>query len=102
VTNVVYINCSFKLLKLSGFYRLFYQPVCSIFIVDAGGIGVIDVAVIDPTGRKDVIRPMVARKADDNWYVEYTPLVEGPHSVNIFFAGKPIANSPFPVAVSQG
>lgn len=69
---------------------------------DAGGIGVVDVAVIDPAGRKDTVRPMVARKADDNWYVEYTPLTEGTHSVNIFFAGKPIPSSPYPVAVSHG
>jgi len=60
------------------------------------------VGVIDPMGRKDVIKPMVARKTDDNWYVEYTPLVEGMHSVNIFFAGKPIPHSPYPVYVSHG
>jgi len=60
------------------------------------------VAVVDPMGRKDAIKPMVARKADDNWYVEYTPLMEGLHSVNIFFAGKPIPNSPYPVHVSRG
>ena len=59
-------------------------------------------AVIDPAGRKDAIKPMVARKMDDNWYVEYTPLVEGVHSINIFFAGKPIPTSPYPVLVSHG
>jgi len=66
------------------------------------GVGVVDVGVVDPMGRKDVIKPMVARKTDDNWYVEYTPLVEGMHSVNIFFAGKPIPHSPYPVCVSHG
>ena len=69
---------------------------------DAMGVGVVDVGVVDPMGRKDVIKPMVARKTDDNWYVEYTPLVEGMHSVNIFFAGKPIPHSPYPVCVSHG
>jgi len=63
---------------------------------------VVDVGVVDPMGRKDMIKPMIARKADDNWYVEYTPLMEGLHSVNIFFAGKPIPNSPYPVNVSHG
>lgn len=66
------------------------------------GVGVVDVGVVDPMGRKDSIKPMVARKADDNWYVEYTPLVEGLHSVNIFFAGKPIPHSPYQVFVSHG
>ena len=69
--------------------------------VDAG-IGVVDVAVIDPSGRKETVRPMVARKTDGSWYVEYTPLVEGLHSVNVFFAGKSIPNSPYPVAVAAG
>jgi len=63
---------------------------------------VVDVGVVDPMGRKDLIKPMVARKTDDNWYVEYTPLVEGMHSVNVFFAGKPIPQSPYPVYVSHG
>ena len=58
--------------------------------------------VVDPMGRKDLIKPMIARKTDDNWYVEYTPLVEGMHSVNVFFAGKPITSSPYPVFVSHG
>ena len=62
----------------------------------------VDVAVLDPMGRKDTVRPMVARKTDENWYVEYTALMEGLHSVNIFFAGKAIPHSPYPVAVSAG
>lgn len=66
------------------------------------GVGVVDVGIIDPAGRTDTVRPLVARKSDDVWYVEYTPLVEGLHSVNIFFAGKPIPNSPYPVAVARG
>lgn len=66
------------------------------------GVGVVDIGIVDPAGQKDTIRPLVARKSDDVWYVEYIPLVEGLHSVNIFFAGKPIPNSPYPVAVSRG
>jgi len=84
--------------SLAGLVQLYTIVICS----DAGGVGVVDVAVIDPMGRKDAIKPMIARKTDDNWYVEYTPLVEGMHSVNIFFAGKPIPTSPYPVAVSHG
>ena len=61
-----------------------------------------DVAVLDPMGRKDTVRPLVARKSDDVWYVEYTPLTEGLHSVNIYFAGKAIPNSPYPVGVARG
>lgn len=71
-------------------------------VVSGAGVGVVDVGVVDPAGRTDTVRPLVARKSDDVWYVEYTPLVDGLHSVNIFFAGKPIPNSPYPVAVARG
>ena len=68
----------------------------------AGGVGVVDVGVLDPTGRCDIIKPIVARKSDDLWYVEYTPFIEGLHSVNVSFAGTPIPASPYPVHVSRG
>jgi len=77
------------------------DSVLSLVLSDAG-VGVVDVAVLDPNGQKDPVRPIVARKTDENWYVEYTPLMEGLHSVNIFFAGKAIPSSPYPVAVSTG
>ena len=69
--------------------------------LDAGA-GIVDVAILDPHGRKDTVRPMVTQKGPELWYVDYTPLVEGLHSVNIFFAAKPIPLSPYPVQVAAG
>ncbi len=65
-------------------------------------MGVVDVAVLDPAGHKDNVRPIISKKSDELWYVEYTAKVEGLHSVNVFFAGKPIPLSPFGVVVSPG
>ena len=73
-----------------------------LFFVTDAGIGVVDVVVLDPHGHKDTIRPMVSKKSEEKWYVEYTAQVEGMHSVNVFFAGKPIPKSPFGVGVSPG
>ena len=62
----------------------------------------VDVAVLDPRGHKDAVRPLISSKTPELWYIEYTAEQEGIHSVNVFFAGKPVPNSPFGVAVSPG
>jgi len=63
---------------------------------------VVDVGIVDPKGAKDTIRPVITKKSADLWYVEYTAFIPGLHSVNVFFAGKQINNSPFPVGVAAG
>ena len=45
---------------------------------------------------------MVTKRSEFTWYVDYTPKEPGLHSVNIFFAGKAIPHSPYPVGVSSG
>lgn len=46
-----------------------------------------------------MIKPNITRQSEDNYLVEYTPKMEGLHSVNVFFAGQQIPNSPFGVMV---
>ena len=65
-------------------------------------MGIVDVAVLDPHGHKDTVKPLVVQKSDELWYIEYTAVETGLHSVNVFFAGKPVPNSPFGVGVSPG
>lgn len=72
-----------------------------IFFLDAGQ-GVVDVGIVDPSGKKDTVRPFVVKKADDVWYVEYIPLEPGLHSVNVFFIGQPVPKSPYGVGVGAG
>ena len=59
-------------------------------------------AVLDPHGHKDTVKPLVVQKSDELWYIEYTAVEIGLHSVNVFFAGKVVPNSPFGVGVSPG
>lgn len=70
------------------------------FLLPPGaGEGIADCVILDPQGRQDVIKPNITRQSEDNYLVEYTPKVEGLHSVNVFFAGQQIPNSPFGVMV---
>lgn len=85
------INCGL-------FFTWSLSNVVDSFVTDAG-IGVVDVVVVDPRGDKNSVRPFVAKVIDDQWYVEYVPQVDGHHSVEIFFAGSHIPNSPVAVFV---
>jgi len=54
----------------------------------------VEVSVEGPTSR-DRVKASVTQQTDDLWLVEYTPLVAGPHTVNVCFAGQPANQSPF-------
>lgn len=57
---------------------------------------------MDPNGKKDTVKTTITKKSDDLWYVEYTALIPGLHSVNVNFGGKPTPKSPYAVGVSPG
>ena len=76
--------------------------MCVRWLVEGCGAGVVDVGIVDPKGGKLSVRPVITKKSPDLWYVEYTALMPGLHSVNVFFAGKQINNSPFAVGVAAG
>ncbi|TGZ55158.1 hypothetical protein CRM22_010478 [Opisthorchis felineus] len=65
----------------------------------AAGPGNVDCVILDPHGGRDSIKPVITKQGEDNYLVEYTPRDEGLHSVNVFFAGQQIPNSPFGVMV---
>ena len=70
------------------------------FLPDAGK-GTPEVAVLDVNGQRSnqvKVRPI----SQDVWRCEYTAAQLGLHSVNVFFAGKPVPGSPFGVKVSPG
>jgi filamin len=64
------------------------------------GRGVPEVIVLDPQGHKTTVPVSVRPLGDDVWRCDYTPIAHGMHSVNVFYAGKQIPNSPFGVQVS--
>ena len=81
---------------IGGFY-------CSLDHLAAGaGNGKVDVVILDPHGRKDTVRPSVQPIAGKEaaYMVEYVGMDQGLHSVNVFFAGSQIPNSPFGVQIA--
>ncbi|CAF0892142.1 unnamed protein product, partial [Didymodactylos carnosus] len=73
------------------------------FEVDAtnAGNGLVEVVLIDPRGRQDVVPISVKPLGNGKFRCEYVAREPGLHSVNIFFAGKPIPQSPYGVNVSS-
>ncbi|XP_018353105.1 PREDICTED: filamin-A isoform X4 [Trachymyrmex septentrionalis] len=69
-----------------------------IFTKDAGR-GVPEVIILDPQGSKTTSVKLRQTSADV-WRCEYVSPVTGLHSVNIFFAGKPIPRSPIGVNIA--
>ncbi|KMQ98503.1 filamin-a isoform x5 [Lasius niger] len=70
-----------------------------IFTKDAGR-GVPEVIILDPQGSKTAIPVKLRQTSPDVWRCEYVSPVTGLHSVNIFFAGKPIPGSPIGVNIA--
>lgn len=64
------------------------------------GKGVPEVIILDPAGHKTTVPAKVRQIEDDLWRCEYTSGLVGLHSVNVFYAGQLIPNSPFGVRVS--
>ncbi|XP_025198820.1 filamin-A isoform X2 [Melanaphis sacchari] len=65
------------------------------------GKGVPEVIILDPAGRENTI-PVKLKKEPNGVYIcDYTPVVQGVHSVNVFFANQPVPLSPFAVGVSN-
>ncbi|XP_012059921.1 PREDICTED: filamin-A isoform X4 [Atta cephalotes] len=69
-----------------------------IFTKDAGR-GVPEVIILDPQGNKTT-SVKLRQTSPDVWRCEYVSPVTGLHSVNIFFAGKPIPRSPIGVNIA--
>lgn len=59
-----------------------------------------EVIVLDPAGHKTTVPAKIRQIECNRWRCEYVSNLIGLHSVNIFFAGIPINNSPFGVKVS--
>lgn len=57
--------------------------------------------ILDPAGHKTTV-PVKMRKIDHNrWRCEYVSNLIGLHSVNVFFGGVPVQNSPFGVKIAM-
>uniref|UniRef100_A0A3Q3NEY2 Filamin C, gamma b (actin binding protein 280) n=1 Tax=Mastacembelus armatus TaxID=205130 RepID=A0A3Q3NEY2_9TELE len=65
----------------------------------AGDVGVI---IVDSNGRRDTVEIVLENKGDSIFRCTYVPVLEGPHTIYVTFAGQQIPRSPFTVHISEG
>ncbi|XP_078138337.1 filamin-C isoform X4 [Centroberyx gerrardi] len=64
----------------------------------AGDVGVI---IVDSNGRRDTVEIVLENKGDSIFRCTYGPVLEGPHTIYVTFAGQQIPRSPFTVHISE-
>nr|XP_046235142.1 filamin-C isoform X6 [Scatophagus argus] len=65
------------------------------------GSGDVGVIIVDSNGRRDTVEIVLENKGDSIFRCTYVPVLEGPHTVYVTFAGQQIPRSPFTVHVSE-
>lgn len=58
--------------------------------------------IIDPQGKKDTVELILENKGDSVFRCTYRPVLEGPHTIHVLFAGQEIPKSPFIVNIAEG
>uniref|UniRef100_A0A3Q2PCJ9 Filamin C n=1 Tax=Fundulus heteroclitus TaxID=8078 RepID=A0A3Q2PCJ9_FUNHE len=64
----------------------------------AGDVGVI---IVDSNGRRDTVEIVLENRGDSIFRCTYVPVLEGPHTIYVTFAGQQIPTSPFTVNISE-
>ncbi|XP_017160660.1 filamin-C-like [Poecilia reticulata] len=65
------------------------------------GTGDISVVIVDPQGKKDTVELILENKGDSVFRCTYRPVLEGPHTIHVLFAGQEIPKSPFNVNIAE-
>uniref|UniRef100_A0A3B3C261 Filamin C, gamma a (actin binding protein 280) n=1 Tax=Oryzias melastigma TaxID=30732 RepID=A0A3B3C261_ORYME len=65
------------------------------------GNGDISVVIVDPQGKKDTVELILENRGDSVFRCTYHPVLEGPHTIHILFAGQEIPRSPFHVNIAE-
>ncbi|XP_053718008.1 filamin-C isoform X5 [Synchiropus splendidus] len=65
------------------------------------GAGDVGVVIVDSHGRRDTVEIVLENKGDSIFRCTYVPVLEGPHTVCVTFAGQQIPRSPFTVQISE-
>lgn len=66
------------------------------------GAGDVCVIIVDSNGRRDTVEIVLENKGDSIFRCTYVPVLEGPHTIYVTFAGQQIPRSPFTVHISEG
>uniref|UniRef100_A0A7N8YJD8 Filamin-C-like n=1 Tax=Mastacembelus armatus TaxID=205130 RepID=A0A7N8YJD8_9TELE len=65
------------------------------------GHGDVSVVIVDPQGKKDTVELILENKGDSVFRCTYRPILEGPHTIHVLFAGQEIPKSPFTVNIAE-
>uniref|UniRef100_A0A672H3R9 Filamin C, gamma a (actin binding protein 280) n=1 Tax=Salarias fasciatus TaxID=181472 RepID=A0A672H3R9_SALFA len=65
------------------------------------GHGDVSVVIADPQGKKDTVELILENKGDSVFRCTYRPVMEGPHTIHVLFAGQEIPKSPFTVNIAE-
>ncbi|KAM4901727.1 filamin-C [Sylvia borin] len=65
------------------------------------GSGDVGVVITDPQGRRDTVEVMLEDKGDNVFRCTYRPVLEGPHTITVTYAGAQVPRSPFTVNVAE-
>ncbi|XP_068045389.1 filamin-C isoform X1 [Anomalospiza imberbis] len=65
------------------------------------GSGDVGVVITDPQGRRDTVEVMLEDKGDNVFRCTYRPVLEGPHTICVTYAGSRVPRSPFTVNVAE-
>ncbi|KAM7057233.1 filamin-C isoform 1-T1 [Acridotheres tristis] len=65
------------------------------------GPGDVGVVITDPQGRRDTVEVMLEDKGDNVFRCTYRPVLEGPHTICVTYAGTQVPRSPFTVNVAE-
>lgn len=71
-------------------------------MVTGAGSGDVGVVITDPQGRRDTVEVMLEDKGDNVFRCTYRPVLEGPHTICVTYAGAQVPRSPFTVNVAEG
>jgi filamin len=66
------------------------------------GVGEVEVVIMDPAGKKDVVVCQIEDKGNSSYRCTYKPTLEGAHTIYVTFAGGQISKSPFTVNIGEG
>lgn len=77
--------------------------LCCLYACPPGaGAGDVCVIIVDSNSRRDTVEIVLENRGDSIFRCTYVPVLEGPHTVYVTFAGQQIPRSPFTVHISEG
>ncbi|XP_071358744.1 filamin-C-like isoform X7 [Trachinotus anak] len=77
------------------------KPIYFDIYTAGAGAGDVGVIIVDSNGRRDTVEIVLENKGDSIFRCTYVPILEGPHTVYVTFAGQQIPRSPFTVHISE-